>query len=225
MEPKAGVVEPKAGVDVEPKAGVDVEPKAGVEVAPKADAVAAPNAGWLVEPKRVFPNVGWLDAPKGLAWLAVDPNPPNADFPPNPVEEAPNPPEPPPNAGVADAPKAGAELPLPNGDADEAPNAGEEACPKTPVDVPPKIEFPAGDPNGLGLPNGFGANGFDAGCPNTDGEPNAPLVGCCCCCWPKGLLLPNMAAEGIGEGAGFGGGIYIYGVLVGKAMRQINALF
>jgi len=80
-----------------------------------------------------------------------------------------------PKAGVEEDPKAGTELPK-AGD-DEAPKAvleakGEDCCaaPNTPVEVPPNMELPVCEPNGLVLPNGLGANGLvlELVCPKTD---------------------------------------------------------
>ncbi|KAL5981738.1 hypothetical protein ACLOJK_015801 [Asimina triloba] len=90
-----------------------------------------------------------------------------------------------PNAGVEDAPKAGIELPKPG--VDEAPNAGvedksEDDCvdPNTPVDVPPNMELPVGDPKGE-LLKGLGAKGLLAAlfvCPKIDWVPNGLLEDC-----------------------------------------------
>lgn len=85
-----------------------------------------------------------------------------------------------PKAGVDEAPKAGIELP--KAGADVAPKTGEEAgVPKTPVDVPPKIEPPVCEPKGEVLPNGCAAYGLLFAllvCPKTDGDPNGLLDDC-----------------------------------------------
>ena len=55
------------------------------------------------------------------------------------------------------------------------------AAPKTPVEVPPKIELPVWAPKGVVLPKGLGAKGLLAAllfCPKTDGEPNGLLDDC-----------------------------------------------
>lgn len=82
-----------------------------------------------------------------------------------------------PKAGVEEAPKEGIELP--KAGEEEAPKTGEEAwVPKTPVEVPPKIEPPVCAPKGDVLPNGFGENGLLFAllvCPKTDGDPKGLL--------------------------------------------------
>lgn len=95
-----------------------------------------------------------------------------------------------PKAGDEEAPNAGIEVPK-AGD-DEAPNTeveptGEEDwAPNTPVEVPPKMEPPVCEPNGLVLPKGLGANGLLLAllaCPKAGCDPNAlddcpKAVGC-----------------------------------------------
>lgn len=88
-----------------------------------------------------------------------------------------------PKAGVDDAPKAGVELP--NAGEDDAPKLvveenGDDVAPKTPVELPPKIELPVCAPN-VGLPKGLGAKGLLfvlLVCPNADGVPNGLLLDC-----------------------------------------------
>lgn len=63
-----------------------------------------------------------------------------------------------PNDGIDEAPTAGIELPK-AGDEDEAPETGVEAgAPNTPVDVPPKIELLAREPNGDVQPDVIASN-------------------------------------------------------------------
>lgn len=82
-----------------------------------------------------------------------------------------------PKDGVEEDPKEGFELP--KAGEEEAPKNGEEACvPKTPVEVPPKIEPLVCALKGDVLPNGFGENGLLFAllvCPKTDGDPKGLL--------------------------------------------------
>lgn len=126
--------------------------------------------------------------PKGLVWVVLDPKPPKADFCPK-TEELPNDgDDEAPKAGVDEAPKA--DMEPPKAGADEAPKAGVEVkvdddwVPKTPVEVPPKMEPPVCEPKGVVLPKGLGANGLLLAllaCPKTDWDPNGLLDDC-----PKG---------------------------------------
>nr|GLL29095.1 hypothetical protein Ccrd_025604 [Ipomoea trifida] len=134
--PNAGVVEPKTG-ELETPNGLPVLPKVGLAVVPKAGVLETPNAGVLVAPKAGV-EIAERSLQKDLigeCLIQMHQKQIQYDVKKHTqvkgVDEAPNVGVVLPKAGE-DAPKTGVE---PKGEEDWV-------APKTPVDVPPKIEVP-----------------------------------------------------------------------------------